>query len=154
MGNIKKNRLGLTLIEIILSIAILGIILVAFMPLLVMPAKTNSKSQTMIESTYIGSDTMELIYSQIQNNSISNFEDLSVHLNEKILDDEKYDKGTKIEDNIYTYEYENSKYIKVEFKEDGNLIGLLVKVYKDKDMNDTEMEVQYESLYIWKESGN
>lgn len=154
MGNIKKNRLGLTLIEIILSIAILGIILVAFMPLFVMPAKTNSKSQTMIESTYIGSDTMELIYSQIQNNSISNFEDLSVHLNEKILDDEKYDKGTKIEDNIYTYEYENSKYIKVEFKEDGNLIGLLVKVYKDKDMNDTEMEVQYESLYIWKESGN
>ena len=47
------------------------------------------------------------------------------------------------------YKYKDKKYLYIEFneREEGNLIGVIVKIYKDKNMN--ELEVQYESLYSW-----
>jgi prepilin-type N-terminal cleavage/methylation domain-containing protein len=136
--NIKKNRAGLTLIELILSIAIIGLIAVSFMPLFVMSAKTNSKSETTLDSTYLGKDAMELAYG------------LSQDISYEKLGDELVGEGySKISDNEFGYEYSDNKYLNIKFTEEGNLIKVVVKIYKD--MN--QLEVQYESLYSWKGRG-
>lgn len=154
MKNIKNARIGVTLIELIISIAIIGIIIVSFLPLFTMSAKTNSRSEATLDSTYVGRDTMELIYSLIKKNKNEDFDDLLEYLDGKIKEDTKYRKLNEKEGNVFEYEYEGNKYIDVKFKEDGNLIGVVVRVYKDKDMNENKLEVQYESLYPWKGSGN
>ncbi len=146
MRIIKKTRSGVTLVELILSIAIIGMIVVSFIPLFVMSSKTNSKSETTLDSTYIGKDIMELIYSEIRNYKDNNFNELVEHLDNKINDD----KYLKINGKVNSYSYEDSKFIKVKYKEDGNLIRVIIRVYKDEAMK--QLEVQYESLYPWKES--
>lgn len=150
MRNIKKMRLGVTLVELILSIAIIGIIVVSFMPLFVMSSKTNSKSEITLDSTYIGKDIMELIYSEIRNYKDNDFDKLTKYLDGEIKkEDNKY---IEVNGKDNTYRYKDSKYIKIEYKEDDNLINVIIRVYKDEEMN--QLEVQYESLYPWKESGN
>ena len=109
MQNIKKNRAGLTLIELILSIAIIGLIAVSFMPLFVMSAKTNSKSETTLDSTYLGKDAMELAYG------------LSQDISYEKLGDELVGEGySKISDNEFGYEYSDNKYLNIKFTEEGN----------------------------------
>ena len=137
MQNIKKNRAGLTLIELILAIAILGIIAVAFMPLFVMSAKTNSRSEVTLDSTYLGKDVMESVYDlskTVPYNELKN----------KLINEKGY---TELSSNIYSYEYEDKKYLHISFTENENLIKVVTKIYKDKSMN--QLEVQYESLYFW-----
>lgn len=137
MQNIKKYRAGLTLIEIILSIAIIGIITVAIIPLFVFSAKTNSKSETTLDSTYLGKDAMELVYHLSKNTP---YEDLE---NELISRGYSSDISKK----IFGYEYSDKKYLNMKFSEEGNLVRVIVQIYKDKSMN--ELEGQYESLYSW-----
>lgn len=137
MQNIKKSRAGLTLVELILSIAILGMIIVTFMPIFVMSAKTNSRSEVTLDSTYLGKDAMELAYDfsrTVPYNELKN----------KLINE----KGFKeISSNKYSYEYEDKKYLHISFTENGNLIKVVTKIYKHKSMN--KLEVQYETLYSW-----
>lgn len=145
MNNVKAMREGVTLIELIISIAIIGIIVVSFLPLFTMSAETNSRSRTTLNSTYIGKDTMELIYSLIQDNEKNKFDDLVSNINEKIGEDSKYKRIKGKDGNIY--KYEDNKYVELRFKEEYNLIGVIVEVYADEEMN--KLEVKYESLYPW-----
>lgn len=137
MQNIKKANAGLTLIELIISIALIGMIVVAFMPLFVMSAKTNIKSEVTLDSTYLGKDAMELAYYLSQNTPY------------KELEGELVDRGYSVDgsQNTFGYEYSDKKYLNMKFSEDGNLVRVTAKIYKDKDMN--QLEVQYESLYSW-----
>lgn len=128
--------MGLTLIELIISIAILGIIIASFIPLFVMSANSNRKSENTLDSTHLGKDAMEVAYSLSKN---TDYEELEIQL---------VDKGyEKLGDNKFGFEYVNNKYLNMKFSEDGNLVRVIVKIYKDKNM--TELEVQYESLYTW-----
>ncbi len=81
---------GFTLIEILIAIAIIGVIAVTFMPLFVMSAKTNVTSETTLDSTYLGKDAMELAY------------ELSREINYEDVESELDNKGyTKISENKY-----------------------------------------------------
>ncbi len=150
MQNIKKTRAGVTLIELILSIAIIGLIVVSFMPLFVMSSKTNSKSETTLDSTYLGKDEMEVAYNLSKN---IDYEDLeSILLGEKQSERVEVEKVyDKIDDYEFGYEYSDNKYLNMKFDEEGNLVKVVVKIYKDKNMN--QLEVQYGSLYSWKGRG-
>ncbi|ABW18165.1 type II secretion system protein [Alkaliphilus oremlandii] len=137
MKIIKKTKAGLTLIELIVSIAIIGMIVVAFMPLFVMSSKTNNRSETILDSTYLGKDVMELVYNlskTVPYNELKN----------KLVSEKGY---TELSSNTYLYEYEDKKCLYISFTESENLIKVVTKIYKDKSMN--QLEVQYESLYSW-----
>lgn len=140
MGNIEKSRPGLTLIELILSIAIIGIILISFMPLFVVSAKNNSQSESTLNTTYIGKDAMELAYHLSQTISYNDLKSTLVA------------KGYKdLSGDAYGIESSDEKYIHMEFTkaENKKLVKVLVKIYKDQNMMENQVEVQYESLYIW-----
>lgn len=160
MNNIIKFRKGVTLVELIISIAIIGIITISFLPLFTMTAKTNSRSKDRLKSTYIGKDTMELIYSlseknienNIKNNKEASYKASIKYLNENIEKDSKYEKIGEETVNVYKYKYNNDKYIKIKYKDKENLIAVVVEVYKDQSME--TLQVKYESLYPWKKSGD
>jgi len=136
MGQLINNKKGLTLIELIISIAIISIIAAAFIPLFVMSAKSNAKSETTLVSTYTGRDAMELIYS------------LSREVPYERLANELVKAGySKLSDSEFGFKNEDDKYLVMKFTEEDNLIRALVKVYKDTDRD--QVETQYESLFPW-----
>ena len=139
MENIKKSRSGFTLIELILSIAIIGMIIVSFMPLFVMSAKNNNRSENMLSATYLGKDAMELAYHL---STTVPYNDLGSEL----VDTEGY---INLSNGAYGIESGDEKYIHIQFTKGENekLVKVLVKVYEDQRMN--QLEVQYESLYFW-----
>lgn len=137
MKVLKKTKAGLTLIEIVLSLAIVGIIAVTFMPLFVMSAKTNTRSEVTLDSTYRGKDVMELAYSLSKTIPYN-------ELDSKLVNEKGY---TKFSDGTYYYEYEDKKYLYIVFTEDGNLVRVVTQIYKDKNMD--QLEIKYETLYSW-----
>ncbi|MGI6114058.1 MAG: prepilin-type N-terminal cleavage/methylation domain-containing protein [Mahellales bacterium] len=137
MQKINKSEAGLTFIELIISIAIIGMIAVAFMPLFVMSVKTNNNSETTLDSTYLGKDAMELAYYLSRNVLYENLE------NELVSRGYSKDIST----NTFGYEYGDKKYLNIKFSEEGNLVRVVVKIYKDKSMN--QLQGQYETLYSW-----
>ena len=146
MQIIKKDKSGLTLLEVLLSIAIIGIILIAFISLFTMSGKTNIKSESILRSTYIGQNVMEIIYSASRN---VGFDEFNTNLKEELGDNFLLD---TTRENIFIYQDEESleKLVKIKMKkEEGmeNLIRVLVKVYDDKDLK--IVEAQYETLYYW-----
>jgi len=134
----KKYKAGFTVIEVLLSIAIIGIIASICLPIFALSAKTNRQTEQTLDSTYLGQNAMEEVY--YLSKSIP-YDELANH--EYTYDEGKY---------IYSYEYDNGKYLIIEIeKENDDLVRVIVKVYDNKDMN--KLETQYESLYIWKELG-
>jgi type II secretory pathway pseudopilin PulG len=143
MKKTRNSESGLTLIELIISIALIAMILIAFLPMFIMSAETNTKSETTLDSTYLGKDAMEMAYDLSKNKEIF-YEDL-----DNVLADEKgYSKESN---NAYSFEYSDKKYLYIIFdKEDNtNLVRVVVKIYKNNSMN--QLEAQYETLYSWLE---
>lgn len=133
----KYSRKGLTLIELIISIALIGVIVIGFMPLFIMATKVNNISETTLNSTYIGKDTMELIYNLSRTVPYESLEDELIR--------EGYIKDAS--KNTFEREYSDKKYSKIIFSEEGNLIRVVVKIYEDNIVN--KLEAQYESVYPW-----
>lgn len=148
MQIIKQDKSGLTLLELLLSIAIIGIILIAFISLFTMSGKTNIKSESILKSTYIGQNVMEIIHSASKN---IEFDEFNTNLEEELGDNFLLD-ATR--ENIFIYREEESleKFVKIKMEREAdmkNLIRVLVKVYDDKDLK--TLEAQYETLYYWEE---
>lgn len=145
-GEIKVKRItnqnkGLTLVEMILAIALISIITVSFLTLFVMSSQINRKSEMALDSTYLGKDAMELVYQ------------LSKSEEYKELEDELENKGY-IKDaasGTFEYEYPDKRLLTMGFSEEGALVRVVIKIFKDDTMN--ELEAQYESLYSWKGRG-
>lgn len=130
------SKSGLTLVELILSIAIIGIIAISFMPLFIMSTQTNNKSEMALDSTYLGKDAVELVYNLSKTIPYGN------------LGSELENRGyVKSETNSYSYEHADKRYLNIIFAKEGNLVRLNVKVYKDRSMN--SIEAQYETLLSW-----
>ena len=151
MQIIKKDKSGLTLLEILLSIAIIGIILIAFISLFTISGKINIKSESILKSTYIGQNVMEIIHSASKN---IEFDEFNTNLEEELGDNFLLD-ATR--ENIFIYREEESleKFVKIKIEKEAdmkNLIRVLVKIYDDKDLK--TLEAQYETLYYWEEISN
>ena len=131
----KKNNKGLTLLEVIISIAIIGIISTVTIPLFTMAIKSNSMSKSRLESTYTGMEAMELAYHLSKK---IDFNDLEKELTEN------YDYTKDSLNNRYIYKYDDKNYVDIKFIEEGNLISVIVNVYE----NEKSIK-KYETLYSW-----
>lgn len=65
------NSKGLTLVEVMASILIIGIILLSFSSLLLQGAKTGESSEEIVDYTYLAQTAMETIYSVSKNQHYS-----------------------------------------------------------------------------------
>ena len=138
------NKKGLTLVELIITIALIGLIAVVFMPVFLLSAKTNKQSEDKLSATYFGKDAMEMVY-QISEDTEFIQDKLNVAFS---TNDYTYNPTTK----IYKKDNSDSSYTTVELLKKENIINVMVKVYENKTTN--KLEVQYETLYFWKGLGN
>lgn len=134
---VKSCEKGLTLIEILISLAIIGIIAVGFIPLFAMSAKTTHESKVVLDATYLGRDAAEFVYYLSKNIP---YEDVNIHMAGAGYD---YDAAG----GIYSKEFEDKKYMTLKLSDRGGLISLVVKVYKGSDMK--RLQAQFETLYTW-----
>ena len=66
-----RSQKGITLIEILVAIVILGMIALSFIPLFIQSARTNSHSEEMIDATYVAQSFLEEIYFLSENPDIN-----------------------------------------------------------------------------------
>ncbi|MCD5325679.1 MULTISPECIES: prepilin-type N-terminal cleavage/methylation domain-containing protein [Pontibacillus] len=137
MNNFKSER-GITLIEIIASIAILAIIILAFMPMFTQTMRTSSISTDILDATYLAQSKMEEVYHL---STTSTFDDAKSQIEDMSL--------VETENSWYHYEQTTDDYyIYLSIKEPQNeLSNVLVKVYRDNTKS--KLESQMESIYRW-----
>ena len=121
---LKNNRKGLTLIEVILSLAILGIIVIPFLNMFVFSSVTNRKSGNILDATYVAQDRIEKKYEESKSGTVP--------IPTEGVDSDLVG-GYWVEENI--------------LEVDDNLVRVLVKVYSDDSKN--ELEAQMEIYLLW-----
>lgn len=131
--NLLSSNKGLTLIEILVSIVILGIIVVSFITLFIHSARTNTISEKMLDATYIAQTQMEEFY-HLKNLSNKDMTDLGFEKIEMNCDN----------DSCYSKESEGY-YIWTEFKhptDRSQLVHVIIKVFNNhkKDKLEAQME--------------
>lgn len=124
------NQKGMTLIEIIVSLAILAIIIVPFLNMFLQSTVTTQKSKVMLDATYVAQSVMEDIYND------------SLNVDGKTP---KPPSGIKKKWNSSDEKY--WIYIKIT-SQDNNLVGVIVKIYADK--SELELKAQMETKLLWK----
>ena len=143
-----NNKKGLTLVELVITIALIGLIAVVFMPIFLLSAKTNNQSEDKLKATYLGKDAMEMVYNiskekEFNPVTITNFGDGYVSLGDNV-----YEK--KLNDDIFkgTITIKLTEAIMVN-NSPSSLIKVIVVVKDEQNKQD----IRYESLYAWKGRG-
>lgn len=136
---------GLTLIEIIVSLALLSIIIIPFLAMFVNSTKVNSRSDTTLNATYLAQVTMEELY---------HFSESYTFMDGLIqLGDNGFTQTTIIVGNDYDFGKEQGPhYIKIEIRKSaysGNLTKTLVKIYNNSAMD--ILQAQMETILSWKD---
>jgi type II secretory pathway pseudopilin PulG len=139
----RGNDKGLTLVEILASIVVLSLLIISFLALFLNSAKSISKTEDIIDSTYVVQSKMEEIYGLSQtygfSNSLSRYSGLGwteIVSNQPI---------TKI-----TMNQKNNYYITAEISKDANspkLIKVLIKAYTDESKQ--KLDTQMETVLLW-----
>lgn len=138
----SKSRDGLTILELMIAIAILAIIIVALIPLVTFSYRSNKLSESSLGATYEGIDVMEEIYL------------ISKELPyDKVADKLTQEGYTLIneENGVLEFSKYEDKFIYLKLKDEKDLVRVLLKIYRDKEMQD--IESQYETLYTWTGKG-
>lgn len=113
--NFSLSQQGMTLIEIMLSIVILGIIAVSFTGFFTQSARTTNHSEQMMDAMYIAQTCME----EIINESFEKCRGIDIK--------KTGPQRTTIIENHYSY------YIKTAIEKQGELRNVVIKVYKDHE---------------------
>ena len=85
MKNVKKNTTNLTnergisLIEVVASIVIIGVVFIAISSLLLQSKKTTVSSETIVDATYIAQQSMEEVYYLTQNRNLQQLQEHYSH---------------------------------------------------------------------------
>lgn len=146
--SIKSDR-GISLVEVVASIVIIGIILISFFGLFIQSNKTGKASETILDSTYVAQLEIESLHALSKNNI--KHTDIKSTLSSDYALDETISSGNLINPNdSLTFKKSDSHYtLKIKFKkmEDKDLIGVVVEVY---DSNTTNLKAKMENIFIWK----
>lgn len=124
---ISCNRKGMTLIEIIVSLAILAIIIVPFLNMFVQSTVTNKKSEIILDANYVAQRVMEDTYNYSQ------------------------DGTTLIPPNgIQKYKYSGggNYWVNKQIIDQNNLVSVIVRIYSDE--SETKLKAQMETKLLWK----
>jgi type II secretory pathway pseudopilin PulG len=129
---------GLTLIEVIASVAILMLIIMTFVPLFTQSMRSTTVSSNIMDATYLAQTAMEEAYHL---STTYSFEEAV-----KQVDDMTFI-GT--EGPWYRFvEYKDGAYIELSMKiPEDELSNVLVKVYSDDSKS--ELKAQMETIYRW-----
>ncbi|MCB2355922.1 prepilin-type N-terminal cleavage/methylation domain-containing protein [Clostridium estertheticum] len=142
--NILIKRKGMTLIEIIVSLAILAIIIVPFLNMFVQSTVTNKKSETILDATYVAQREMEYIYSISKSKTF-----IAGRL--QLTDNDGFTQTNVSANNNYSYTKNVTGYfINIQIMRivgRGNLVKLLVKIYDNSSMS--KLESQMETILPW-----
>lgn len=122
LKTLAYEKEGSTLIEIILALAILGIIIVSFLNMFVFSTATNRKSEDILDATYVAQNLMEQRYAESKN-------------------------GGEIPRNQEHSYPTNGYWINEIIDVDGNLVRIIVKVYADDSKN--QLKAQMETYLLW-----
>ena len=133
--NLLSSSKGLTLIEILGSIVILGIISVSFITLFIQSARTTTISEIMLDATYLAQTQMEEFY-HLKN------------LSDKELTDLGFEKKEMDCENASCYSKESEGYyIWTEFQDStdhSQLVRVIVKVFNNEQKE--KLQAQMETL--------
>lgn len=150
--NQHNNEKGVTLLEILVSIIILGLILMIFFGVFIQSSRINNTSENVIGATYVAQTEMESIYSFSLNtpydlrDSMMIEEDLGYSLITgdtgcDVVDCKAYGK----------YDSENHLYIKVRlkpFEDMTNTDSVIVEVYEGNTF-DEDLQAKMEKVIVW-----
>ena len=126
--NARCKERGLTLIEVILSLAILGIIIVPFLNMFIFSTMTNRKSENILDATYVAQNIMEQRYAESRNgNGIP----------------EDSEEG-------YSDPYGGGYWVNEIIEVEDNLVRVIVEVYSDNSKE--KLEAQMETYLLWNSS--
>lgn len=135
-----NNQKGMTLVEIIVSIAILSIIIVTFLTFFIQSTKVNNVSKDITDASYVAQSEMEEIYHLSETMSYTDtitYLSNTYHVNSSDSNYE-YIFTKKIEDNnIYN--------ISITFSTTDDVKDVIVKVYNDSN----NLEAKLETKLLW-----
>lgn len=125
--SIQNNTKGFTLLEVLISLAVLSVIFISLYPLFVHTGIIIRRAETVIDATYVAQHTMEKIYNE------------SVDSSKPVPSD-----GIR----EYEDEFEGKYIIVEETSAQDNLVRVLIRVYGSGEK--ISPEAQMESYFIWK----
>jgi prepilin-type N-terminal cleavage/methylation domain-containing protein len=142
----RKNNLytrkGMTLVEVIISMAILAIIIVPFLTMFVQSTVTTRKSEVILDATYVAQSNMEELYSLSISKTLS---DSIIQLTDNDFE------AIKVADRDYDCTKQGGAYyIKIEIRGseyEGVLVKTLVEIYENSSMD--KLEAQMETILSW-----
>jgi|SRR5690625_1702262 len=137
----RLNESGLTLVEILISIAIITIILLVILFVLLQIIRTNKTSQEIVSATYIAQTEMEKMY------AVSQKQDFDSWISSLQHDDKEH--STDGTSDIITYETNDQFNIEMKITDvdDFPLKRIIIYVY---DMGSTEHpKAKMENLLDW-----
>ena len=113
---------GLTLVEVIVSLAILGLIIIPLLNMFVFSALTNKRSEDILDATYIAQSIIETRYAEHKTD------------------------GTIPAGGEYTDPFGGGYWIGAKVETDGGLIRIIIKVYSDNTKR--ELKAQMETYLL------
>lgn len=144
------NEKGLSILEIIASLLIISIIILAVIPLFFTSAKTVEKSGDIIDATYRAQNGMEEVRHELVNTEPILNETFEQYIEERVPD--SWGDSRLIEEE-YIYEKNEDDYISIlyikETEEDGNLLTLRLEVFPQS--NPAIIDSQMETIIQWKD---
>lgn len=139
-ANLSSSQKGMTLIEILASLAIISIIIVSLLSMFVQSARSNQFSKNVVDSTYIAETEMEAIYNL---STTTTFANSSTMLNTNL----GYTKTiTGCPSSHCYFKYSSDRYVFTVLKDTGSVV---VKIYQDSTKS--KQEAQMEMLLTWKQ---
>jgi len=147
----KKHKLlldnkGISLIEIIIALAIFGMIILPFFSIFVLAAKSNHSTNEITDKTYLAQDCMEDLLYLASEPATQKLDDTR---DELITPAYGYTESGDASG--YIYEKIDSlinAFIRIEISPSGSLYKVIVRIYPDS--TSLKPDVQMETLISWK----
>ena len=132
-----RSQKGITLIEILVAIVILGIIVVSFIPLFIQSARTNSQSEEMIDATYVAQSLLEDIYFISKNSDVT--------LQNELIDLGYEEDLANCQSSFCFHKEKKGYYVRTELSNlnsHDSLPHVIIKIYEDQSKQKLEAQME------------